>query len=284
MKHHLLTLAAVVLSACDHEAPRATLGSDSSVTASTIATTDAAAMDAAKPEPDRSGFVTITQTRSSGTSLGAYFMETSATGLDCTTGATVGACTLKVCTRSLIQSAAIRKTAGDILVTVGQFPSTIAPTKGGTTFAYAPRPLAPVKDGQIVEFKAAGGEAVPAFQATVIAPAWITLNRPVIPVAPKSLAIPQTSNLELAWSPTTTAAVHVVIARPEREKQTSVECTFDGAPKKASIDKALLASIPLGHVIFTIDEAAKTNVQAGSFAVTVAVADSILAAGAEMVP
>lgn len=270
----------VSLAACDREAPRAAPVVDSSVTATVVA-----AVDSAKAaESERAGSVTITQTKLAGASLGAYFMETTATGVDCTAGASAGGCTLKVCSRSLIQGATTRKTAGDILVSVGQFPSTIAPTKDGTTFWYAPRPLAPVKDGQLVEVKAAGGESIPAFEAAVTAPVWITVSKPVLPVHPKSLTIPQSTDLEFAWTPTTNGALHVGLARPEREKTTSVECTFEGAAKKGSIDKSLLAAIPLGHVVFTIDLAAKTDVKAGNFAVTVAVSDSILSGGADITP
>ncbi len=276
-----LVSVTISLAACDREAPHAA----PIVDGSTAQTVGVASVDAAKAaEPDRAGSVTITQTKASGTSLGAYFMETAATGMDCTTGASAGACTLKVCARSLIQGSTTRKTAGDILVSVGQFPSTIAPSKDGTTYWYAPRPLAPVKDGQLVEVKAAGGESIPAFEAAVTAPVWITLSKPVIPVHPKSLSIPQSAELEFAWPTATSGALHVGLARPEREKTTSVECTFEGAAKKGSIDKSLLASIPLGHVVFTIDLAAKTEVKAGKFAVTVAVSDSILSGGAEIVP
>jgi hypothetical protein len=75
-----------------------------------------------------------------------------------------------------------------------------------------------------------------------------------------------------------------MLARPEREKTTSVECTFDATTKKASIDRSLLAAIPGGPVVFTVDVAAKTDVKAGNFAVTVAVSDSVLSSGAEIVP
>lgn len=275
----------VVAASCDRETPRAANVGDAMPIATGIVTL-VATPDAAKPpEPGRTGAVTITQsTKRSGTSAGAYFMETSAPGIDCTIGASAGGCTLRVCTRSLIQSVTSRKTAGDVLVTVGQFPSTLPAIKDGTNDWYAPLPLARVKDGEIVRVSAVGGASIPAFEGAVTAPAWVSLSKPVIPLAPKTLSVNQSTDLEFVWSPATKGLLNVTLVRAERAQQTSVECAFDGIQAKGTVAKTLLASLPLGHAVFSIDVGAKSVVKAGDFAVTLAVSDSILSGGAEIIP
>ena len=100
--------------------------------------------------------------------------------------------------------------------------------------------------GEMLVIAGSGGSDVPAFQASLTAPAHVTVDAPVY-FAGQKLEPDKDSDLAFEWSGASAGEIEVTLAGPQQlpEPQTVVRCYFDAAAGAGAVPAAALGKVVL---------------------------------------
>jgi hypothetical protein len=232
--------------------------------------------------PAHAGFVNFIQnTNPMYWSVTAYFItnadqSTVDPTMTCTTEM-AGACTFKTCmpVDAGLPPLPVYTSAGDVKVTGGTIPSTLALTMedGGIYQMSAAGMDIVVKNGDTIKVTASGGD-VPAFNdlQVVAAPSFM-LTAP--PCSTDCGSLDRTADMPVAWSGINAGKLHVVMFTNGSGPTQTITCDFSAADGKGAVPTTLLSKLPApagdggsSTVAFNVQAMNDGHTVAGDYGVT----------------
>jgi hypothetical protein len=246
------------------------------------------------PAPARSGYIGV-GTRS--TDVAAVFSNSAGAGFNDGPGNwfengckrdVSGACTLVLC--DLTNGGNQRPPPGAVqsagTLTIGGTTPAFSLTYDTVTAQYAVVPAVPsdhllFTGGETITFSAAGAD-VPAFTATLVAPAQLTITSPALPVG--AFAIDTSKDLVFVWTGASVGKVTFNIGTTTTSTATAVarsllSCRFDASALTGTIPIATLRKLPKTDAATTArlgtDHSNTTEILAGDYSIALAVGSAI---------
>lgn len=173
-----------------------------------------------------------------------------------------GSCTYQACTYTPQDGgAAVFASAGTITITGGSETVTLTPESAGTYPAVSGQQLL-WSDGASLAFKAAG-DAVPAFEGTVVGAGAVSLTAPAL-VSGTPLAVDRAKALDVEWTGGGSGSVWVVVAAGTQR----ISCTFTAAAGQGTVPTTLLQKLSAGSGGLSVSSGDSTIAMAGDRQVT----------------
>jgi hypothetical protein len=193
------------------------------------------------------------------------------------TTTTVGACAVTVYTTlATTNSPPVDESAGMITVTGGSQPVSLVPDATGK-YTSANGGIDLFTGGEMITVTAAGA-TVPAFTATLVAPAPINLTAPAQPTS-GPLLVDRTKDLVFTWMNGGVGTVMVSLAGTGGPA--SMSCTFPSAAGTGTIPQAALATLPPSSKgPFGIGATSAQLIDTGGWKIAVFVGDTLIWNGA----